>query len=178
MEDLFFLKEEKRLIEQLRKMEKMKETKEALAQVSGIRDDALLQKFVNLNIRPETVASVSLIPLIEVAWADGEVDEKERESLLTAVGQFGIKAGDVDYELVKEWTKLRPPPQLLEAWKHYVGHLCDKLMPLERAALKKEIMEQTTAIAAASGGILGLGDKISKSERAMLKELESAFCES
>ncbi|MBN8216222.1 MAG: TerB family tellurite resistance protein [Spirochaetes bacterium] len=175
MEDLFFLKEEKRLIEQLKKMEKMKETKEALAQVSGIRDEALLQKFVDLNIRPETVASVSLIPLIEVAWADGGVDEKEREALLSAVHQFGIKPGDIDYELVKEWTAIRPSAQLLEAWMHYIEHLCERLMPVERAALKKEILEQTTAIAEASGGLLGLGDKISKSERAMLQKLESAF---
>ena len=177
MEDLFFIKEDQHLIAQLRKLEKLKETKEALAQASGIRDEALLQKFVDLDVRPETVASLSLIPLIEVAWADGHVDEDERKALLTAVDQFGIKAGDLDYELVKGWTLRRPDPQLLEAWEHYIGHLCERLMPLERKALKKELMEQTAAIAEASGGILGLGNKVSPAERKMLDRLAASFKE-
>jgi len=47
LEDLFFLEQDKILIEKLRQLEKMKETKEALAKVSGIADEDVLQNSSN-----------------------------------------------------------------------------------------------------------------------------------
>jgi hypothetical protein len=48
IEDLFFLQQDKKLIEQLHKLERMKETKQALASVSGITNDEVLQSWLNL----------------------------------------------------------------------------------------------------------------------------------
>lgn len=177
MEDAFFAKEESRLIEQLHRMKKMAETKENLAKVSGIHDDAVLQKLVDMDIRPETVASLSLIPLIEVAWADGHLDEKEREALVGAIHEFGAEKGDIDYELVEGWTRRRPAPALLSTWEAYVGELCGRLTVEERANLKEAVLHHAKEVAEASGGLLGLGigDRISAAEKDMLARLEKAF---
>ena len=67
LEDAFFSKQDAKLIEQLKVMEKMKESKEALRKVSNIQNDAVLEKLVSLDVRPETLVSLAIVPLIEVA---------------------------------------------------------------------------------------------------------------
>ncbi|HOU92007.1 MAG TPA: hypothetical protein PLU22_13235, partial [Polyangiaceae bacterium] len=74
LEDAFFLAQDTVLVERLRALRKMQESKEALAAASGIASDAILSRLVELDVRPETVAALATVPLIEVAWADGEVD--------------------------------------------------------------------------------------------------------
>jgi len=175
LEDAFFLKEDKKLRDRLQALNKLKETKETLSKVSGIQDDKVLQKLVELDVQPNIVASLAAIPLVEVAWADGKVDEKERRAVLAAAESEGIRRGDVEYELLDAWLARKPEPRLLEAWKHYVEGLCAVLTSEERAALKRELLEHARSIAQASGGFLGLGSKISQSEAAMLRTLEEAF---
>jgi hypothetical protein len=173
--DSFFLKEDQKMIEKLRAMRKLAETKEELSKVSGIKNQAVLAKLVELNVRPEMLASLSLVPLVEVAWADGSVDEDEKKAVLNAMERLGFSNKSADYELVVQWMTHRPAPSLLEAWMHYIEGLCEKLSVSEKKSLKDDLVGNTRAIAAASGGLLGLGNKISKAEDEMLKKLESAF---
>ena len=44
----------------------VEERKQAMADESGINDDALLDRLILLNVEADTVAAVSLVPLIEV----------------------------------------------------------------------------------------------------------------
>jgi hypothetical protein len=177
LEDAFFLEEERKLMERLRALSKVKETKELLSKVSGIKDDRVLQKLVDLDVRPDLVASLAVIPLIEVAWADGGVDERERRAVLAAAESTGIRRGDIDYDLLDAWLTRRPDPRLLEAWKHYVEGLCAMLTPEERMALRGELLDHAYSVAEASGGFLGLGSKVSKDEAAVLRRLQEAFGE-
>ena len=70
LEDLFFYKEDLRLLEKARQIEQMKMTREVLKEVSGIHNEQILQKLIDLKIDPKTVSCLSLVPLVEVAWAD------------------------------------------------------------------------------------------------------------
>ena len=175
LEDLFFLAEDRKLIEKARQIEQMKLTREALKEVSGIHNDQILQKLMDLKIDPKTISCLSLIPLVEVAWADGEVDEKERAAVLAAASDSGVKPGSVEHGILESWVQRRPEPQLIEAWSHYVRGLCEKLSPEERKLLRDDIMGQAKAVAEASGGFLGLTSKTSSSEERVLKKLDSAF---
>jgi hypothetical protein len=175
LENEFFFKEDQKLIAKLKEMRKLKETKVELSKVSGITDEAVLQKLVDLNIRPETLASLSLVPLVEVAWADGEVDAEEQRAVLAAAEKMGFAKGSNDYMLLTEWMKHKPSSKLLEAWIHYIQGLCGVVNAKEKAELKQKFIGQTRSVAEASGGFLGLGNKISTAEAKMLAKLESAF---
>jgi len=175
LDDLFFLNEDKKLIEQLKIMKQMKETKENLAKVSGIKNELILEKLVALNVRPETLASLSLVPLVEVAWADGAVDEREAKAVLASAEKMGFLKGRADYEILLNWMNHRPSDELLDAWIHYIQGLCEELSDEERSELKKDLIENARNIANASGGFLGLGNKVSESEAAILEKLEKAF---
>jgi hypothetical protein len=174
IEDMFFYEQDRRIIEQRRKLQRMKETKENLAKVSGIHDDAVLEKLIALDIRPETLATLVGIPLIEIAWADGQMDAKERNKLFKYAENAGLRKKGLDSKVMSSLLKDRPDPELLDGWIQYVRNLCKQLRSAEREALKEEVMADARSIAKAAGGILGFAS-ISAEEKAMLDKLESAF---
>jgi hypothetical protein len=151
--------------------------KAVLAEVAGIRDDHVLQKLVDLEVGPETVAAIALVPLVEVAWADGTLDAKERQAVLAAADAQGIVSGTVESALLASWLSQRPEPKLIEAWQHYVRGLCGMMAEAERQGLKRDILERARTVATASGGFLGIG-KISDAEQEMLGKLEATFASS
>jgi len=175
LEDAFFAAEEKKMREKLQEMKKMEETKSALSQASGIRNDVVLTKLIHLNIHPEIVSSLSLIPLVEVAWADGKVEANEKAAILKAAETNGIKAGNPDHEMLEAWLSKKPSSKLMTVWVDYVKGLCENLSAEEKSQFKETLVGNARAVAEAHGGFLGLGNKISDSEAKVLLKLESAF---
>jgi len=174
VEEAFFLQQDALLVKKLQAMRKLAETKEALASVSGIDDDAVLARLVELEVKPETVAALAAVPLVEVAWADGSVSPEESAAVLEHAATHGVAAGSVERELLERWLTHRPEPRLLEAWQAYVRGLCGRLSPDERAKLKESLLRSTRATAQSSGGFLGMG-RISAAEKKVLDSLAAAF---
>lgn len=174
LEDSFFLEQDRVLVERLREMRRMAETKEALAAASGIRSDAVLARLVELEVKPEIVAALAAVPLVEVAWADGRVEEAERAVVLAHADAQGIRPGSLERDLLERWLSHRPEPRLLEAWRAYVRGLCEHLGPAERDQLREELLRRTRATAEAAGGFLGVG-RVSSAERRVLEALAASF---
>jgi hypothetical protein len=175
LEDEFFRREDQRLLARLDELKALETTRAALAKASGISEPAVLDALLALGIRAETVAALSVVPLVEVAWADGSLDAKERGAVLEGARRSGIAPGSTAYGLLEPWLERRPDPKLLSAWTQLVRDLRDRLDAPEAARLKSSLLDQAHAVATASGGILGLGAKVSDAEAAMLARLESAF---
>lgn len=175
LEDAFFLERDRKLIQQMKELRKLEETKENLSKITGITNQHLLQKLVDLKVSAETAASLAIVPLVEVAWADGEVEEEEKGVIFSAALSMNFKKDSVDYALLEQWLTHKPPADLMTAWTEYVQGLCKALPAKDREALKKNIMSHATAVAEAMGGFLGLTSRISKEEKAVLKQLEKAF---
>jgi hypothetical protein len=172
--DAFFLEQDRRLIARRAELARMAETKEALASVSGIKNQDVLQHLVELNVRPETLAALSAVPLVEVVWADGHVDDEERKVVMQFATAQGITEGSVARELLERWLAQPPPAKLLAAWQHHVEAICARLGPEDCKALREELLRNVRAAAAASGGFFGLG-KISSEEKAVIAKLEQSF---
>lgn len=171
LEEEFFRKEDQKLIARLRELEKVKETHAELSKVSGIKDETVLKSLVALHIHPQTLAALATIPLVEVAWADGAIDDKERKVILDTAK----KSGGFDATLLEQWLGRKPEAKLLEAWRIYVQGLGKELGAKEFTNLKTDLLGRARAVAEASGGVLGLGNKVSAKEAQMLKTLEGAF---
>lgn len=173
LEDAYFMKEDQMMIENFRKLKKLEETKENLRAVSGITDNEVLDKLVKLDIHPETLSSLAVIPLVAVAWADGSVDAKERDSVLAALKTANFASG-IDLELVGHWLEVKPKPQLQEAWLTYSKALAAELTPDQRHHLRDELLDHARQVAQASGGLLGVGS-ISAAEKTVLERLAAAW---
>jgi len=175
LEEKFFLERDRALLEALRKETASKQRREALSTASGITDEKLLDKLEELDVSAQTLAALTLVPLIAVAWADGSVDIKERQAVLDAAAQKGVEPEHPGHQLLQQWLKQKPDAQLLVAWKGYVATLSQTLGDEAEVALKTDILARARAVAETAGGLLGFGNKVSKTEQAVLDELEEAF---
>lgn len=173
--DAFFHEQDQKLLNQLRARLDRQTKKAQLAEIAGIADEAVLDRLVELNISPETLAAIELVPLICVAWADRTMDPSEKKAILAAAESIGITAREELRELLDHWLSRRPGRELLEAWKHYITALCSQLSADERHRLETFVLSYAERVAQAAGGFLGLGKKVSPQEQSVLNELHQAF---
>ena len=174
LEDAFFTKRDAELIGEMRRREAEQNRKKALAEVSGITDDDILDQLVRHDIHPETLAAFSLVPIIEVAWSDGEIQPAEREVLLQAIEEAGVPRDCVGYKLMEEWLDRRPEPKLMNLWEDYTRALMNTLPADVGKRIQQTVLNHARTVAEAAGGFLGFG-RISNQEEKMLHALEAAF---
>lgn len=149
--------------------------RDRLAEASGISDETVLTRLVGLEIRPDTLAALTLIPLVEVAWADARMDAREREAVLAGAESTGIREGTASHGLLRIWLADRPPTEFAEAWTQFIGALCRELSAAERAKLRDNILARALRVAEAAGEIRGSAPSVSEVEREVLARLERAF---
>ena len=173
--DAVFHERENRLREAFQMRLEKKERREQLTAISGIRDEAVLDRMIELGITPETLAAMELVPLVFVAWADGRVQAEERNVIVALAKSAGIEPQDGRYPLLEHWLTKRPDAEMLAAWKDYIRELRGRMDAGEVETLRHELLDRATRIAQAAGGFMGLGSKVSPTERSVLAELEKAF---
>jgi hypothetical protein len=172
LEELFFARQSENLRNALQKKEEMNNKKEALSGASGITDDAVLEQLVALDIRSVTSAALSLVPLVEVSWADGTMDDNKRSAILPAARDSGISGESA--ALLDGWMVTQPSNKVLSAWKDYVSALTSTMDMAAKDRLEQELLSRARTVAESAGGLLGIG-KISSAEEDKLKELARAF---
>jgi hypothetical protein len=174
LEESFFAKHNRELLEAMRKKTDAAARRAELISISGIRDQALLDELVGLGLDAAGLAALSLIPLLQVAWADGAVQKRERDALLEAARKSGIEAGAPAHQLLIGWLDSQPEPRLFQAWKDYIRALRDAMSDESIAALRTEVLSRAKAVARAAGGILGVGGTLG-SEQRVIDQLEAVF---
>ena len=147
----------------------------ALGRATGIDDPVLLTRLAELGIRPETLAALTLIPLIETAWADGVMHAKEREAVLRGAASSGIAPESASHRLLELWTIEHPARELLAIWREFIAAIAKSLSARERAALRAKVIGRAWAVANAAGGFLDATPNVSAEEHATLDDLDSAF---
>jgi hypothetical protein len=148
-----------------------------LAAATGIRDTTVLHKLSTLGITSDTLLALGLVPLIAVAWADGDLDDKERRAIVASLDAAGIVAHSPAGQLVQSWLSHPPPASMLEAWSSYTSALAAELSPTERNNLRESVLGRARAVAEAAGGFLGFGNRLSQAEAELLQKLAKGFGE-
>lgn len=175
LEEDFFRRQDAELTARRREDEKRRAARAALAAASRIADDALLDRLVDLGITAETLIALSLVPVIDVAWADGRIDVREKRAIVDAAGAAGLAPGGAGARLVERCLDTRPSPALRATWREYVAHVCATLSDAERRAFRDEVVRQGRAVAEATGGFKGLFSRVSAEEATVLDEIAAAF---
>jgi len=174
LEEEFFRRDDERLLQKLREKQAAESARDALSKATGITNPSVLDRLIALEVRPEMATALMIVPLVEVAWADGTLDAKERELVMAQARTSNLAEGSPELALLESWLKQRPGPKLLAAWTLTIQGLVQKMEPDEIARLKSGLLDRARNVAKASGGVLGIG-KVSSQEEAMLTKLGSAF---
>lgn len=175
LEEAFFARHEKELRDRIRREDVAAARRQAIATATGITDPVLLDRWIALNLGPGTVAALALVPMVLVAWADGALDAREVAALREAAQAAGLDRAPDAAALLDAWLAAPPPAPMEQAWRDYVHVLVAGMDAPGRAALHDEVLGRARRVAAAAGGFLGLGTRISAAEAAVLARLEAAF---
>jgi hypothetical protein len=129
----------------------------------------VIQALIDLGYTPETVSLLPFVPVVQMAWADGSITPAERDLIVKFARSRGIESGTLADERLMATLVSRPPDSFFEK----ANRLIQAVLANDSGANQitaDELVKHAEAIAAASGGILGLG-RISAQERAMLASI-------
>ena len=174
LENQFFDKENKDKLAAMKAKLEGQQSREELRKASGMTDEAVLDKLVALGLRANTIAALSLVPLIFVAWADGSIQDNERNAILQGAHGKGLEQGTDGYELLTTWLAKKPADELFDTWESYIKALAAQLNDEQNRLLKNQIVGFAKMVATSAGGILGFG-KVSGTEEKALARIEGAF---
>ncbi len=172
-EDKYFAAQEHAERQELRRRaeaaaEDLRRREEVARSVGG--DIGLAERVRSLGFDGEHAKVLAVLPLVAVAWADGSVSKKERAAVLEAAEKLGVAPGGEPWLRVAAWLEEYPSATLRE-----------QIMEILRLAVARDpsraptIIEMMYGVAEAAGGVLGFGQKVSDSERAMIEATAAQF---
>lgn len=177
-ESEYFQRRERELIEKMRARARELAEQHQLGEATGIADDEVLKALHDLGYTRETVTLVHLVPLLQVAWIDGAVSAPERAGILEAARLRGVEESTPAYRQLVSWLDKKPLDGFFEDTLRLIGNLLAAMPEDARQKAKLTLLAFANAIADASGGILGIGSRVSADERAVIeriaREMESA----
>ena len=171
LEEDYFHRKEQELIEKMRKRREAQAKQQELAEGTGTSNEEVLKTLHDLGYTRDTVLLLHLIPLISVAWADDKVSGAERDLIIEAAVSRGILEDSAAYKQLTDWLTNRPSEEFVDQTLRVIIALADTELPEEREMRRQNYLRLATQVASASGGILGLGNKISDEEQAVLDQL-------
>ena len=167
----YFRKQDEELLAKMRERARLQEVAQALADKLRVDDAELLNRVAALGLTRETGPAILLAPLIQVAWAEGEVTDRERETVLRLASERGLEKGSRAYAQLEQWLRVRPANELFDTAVEAIKSGISVLSPEERTERAQRIVAACHKVAEASGGLfrlLGLSTGVSSEEESTL----------
>ncbi|MFK7896953.1 MAG: hypothetical protein AB8G23_14005 [Myxococcota bacterium] len=132
----------------------------------------------------EKLAALALAPLVEVAWADGQVTPAERQGVLEAAKRIGVdQHTEFCRSTLRRWLHESPPTEALERWRAMLAATLEE--STSRAAKKSEtrLLEEARRIAKMDerpfepGSSVDASAGITEAEQRILDDLAAALGE-
>lgn len=141
-------------------------------------DQELIDELRHLGIDRHSHRVVGLLPLVQVAWADGAVQPAERDLILTKAEDLDMLGGDGE-RLVRRWLEEAPTKEYVLRGRSCLIELARRqgselAADLDRAALE-QVVSLCEQVAAAAGGLFGVLWTVDARERAVITEIARAL---
>lgn len=120
---------------------------------------------------PETIALLPLIPLVQMAWAEGGVSDAERTIVVQFARARAIPEGSVADQKLAAWLSDPPRTEVFADASRLLAAMLGAQGSVAKGFTADELVKQCERIAAASGGVLGFG-RIGVTERVLLTTIE------
>jgi hypothetical protein len=167
LEEEYFHRKERELIAKMRERAAAESERQRIGATTGVADAQLLQDLQELGYTAETISLLHLVPLLQMAWAEGNVSMRERDLIIEAARARGIESGSAADQQLAGWLAKRPSEELFTTTLRAIRAMLESRPEAERQAGAKDLLSYLTSIATASGGVLGFG-AVNDEERAVL----------
>ena len=174
LETDYFRRRDQELLERAREQEAAAERRRQLAAALGV-DDQAVTELAALGFDAATAPLLDIVPAIQVAWSDGTLPAAERAVIERILARPELQpAAQAGGRMVAEWLSRRPRPELFRLATEALRLRVDRLDADSRTQLVSKIIADCKAVAAASGGVFGLG-ALSSAEADLIRELAAAL---
>ncbi len=176
-EEEYFRKKEQELVEKLKKKAAAEAHRKGLAEAVGLDNKQILDVLQDMGFDRSTVTLLFLFPLLQVAWSDGNVSDEERALILKAARTHGVEEGSAAHKHLDVLLRTPPAPILFDRALTVIQDLLRFQKGEAKQSTSTKLIDACEKVAAASGGFLGLGPKVSAKERSVLRRIASAITE-
>lgn len=148
----------------------LEEKRKIAASTGG--DIEVAERIKALGFDGDSARIFDLMPLVHVAWADGKIQRGERAKILELLVSRGIEKGSEAFATMESMLEQRPDEafmrETLAALRDVVG---------TEHAKTQSIVDLCIEVAAASGGLLGLGigGKVGDDEKQKIGEIAATL---
>lgn len=167
-EEDYFRRKDRELVEKMRQAAAAEQARRDLGAKTGLTDPDLLRELQDLGFTPDTVSLLPLVPIVQVAWAEGGITPAERKLVLELARRRGIEAGSAADLRLTDWLERQPSADVFVRATRLISAMLASDAPRDLTA--EDLVKHCESIAAASGGMLGIG-RVSAAERAMLEQI-------
>lgn len=140
-------------------------------------DAELRDALARIGIREQDLRAVLLLPLVEVAWSDGRIQETERALILKVARSYGLVATP-GAEVLAGWLETPPSAETQALARQVVLALSTRFQgpTADLGAFVLDTVEaHCEAVARAAGGLFSIAFTIGEEERKALREIHEAL---
>ena len=110
-EEEYFLRADSELLEKVRARAAKAAERRALGEYHGVEDEEILKAFEEAGYDRDTVQILHLVPILQVAWVDGEISKAERAEILKIAAARNVVEGSARPRKAPLLARLRPRPR-------------------------------------------------------------------
>lgn len=174
-EEEFFKREDAAKLAKMRRdrqLEAVRGTERSLISEALDTDEGLAQEVMSLGFDASTARVLPLIPLIQVAWADGKISRAEDRTIWEKALAFGVDKDSPAGEFLQLLLQERPSGIFFQRVNLIIGEIVEDDPGSDIAS---NVVGWSKAVAEASGGFFGLTSPIDVKEQRVLDDLADLF---
>lgn len=174
-EEEYFQRENLEKKEKLRRKQQLQaiqqQERESIAKTLATSQE-IADEAMDLGFDAETARVLPLIPLIQVAWADGKVTLAQSEKVLSKAEAYGVAPDTPAHDFLSLLLDKEPSTVFFKRANKVIKAIVDDN---PGGDITTNVLPWSQAVAEASGGFFGLTNPISKKERSALSQIASIF---
>lgn len=175
LEDEYFRRRDRELVARARERAADEQERQRFAAAIGVDDAQVLATLQAAGLDERTAALLEIVPAVHVAWADDRVTNSERREIGLLLKNNDLQdTAQLGQRLPAAWLEQRPSDALFTAALVALRARLERLDLERRGRLFNRMLADATMVAAASGGLLGVG-AMSDAERRCIRVLEVAL---
>lgn len=140
-------------------------------------DETLRRELSELGMNEGSFRALALLPLIEVAWADREIQSGERQMILEIAEGHDL-LNPSSSQLLKSWLTVRPSPEYFAQSRKLLVKLAHRNQGIGQD-LPSDSLDSVLAfcshVAESAGGLFGMMFTVSAPEQSALRKIAQAI---
>jgi hypothetical protein len=142
-----------------------------------MRDEAIIEALHSLGIDRASYKVIALLPLVDMAWADGRVQEEERRLILRYAADHGRLGGE-GLRVLENWLAFEPSAETKMRGRAIVAALLQRKEGFGHTLMgghDLDVLEMCEAVAKAAGKLFGVVSVVTPAERKALADIGRAL---